>query len=107
MLKKRIFYFSCFFSIQLGSPFLFSETSLQNIDQQIQALKQTLSDLEGLESQKEVRGQGEMIADWEAYRRDLQHIKQLDEKKLIIQQQLEQLEREKQAFLQKQPKSNF
>ncbi len=90
MLKKTMLYLTCLCSIQGG-------LSSQNRDQHIQELKQTLSHLEALENQEEVKGQGEMIADWEAYRKDLQKIRQLEEKKMEIQKQIEQLEEENQA----------
>lgn len=79
------------------------KNDLDAIEQQIQVLKNSLKQHELKEMDIEVKGQGDMIADWPAYSKDIEQIRQQDEKERQIQSEIQQLERQK-AELMKQAK---
>ena len=62
------------------------------IEDRIQTLKDRLHQFNIKEMHEEVASQGDMIADWEAYSKDIQYIRKLEEEELKIQNEIKQLE---------------
>ncbi|WP_068466758.1 hypothetical protein [Candidatus Protochlamydia phocaeensis] len=78
---------------------------LASIEEQIASLKKRLHDAHLQEMQEEVEGQGLMIADWEAYSREIQKIKQKEEEIEHLQKQLEELQQRKNYLLKQSSQS--
>ena len=103
-MDRSIFLFACcLLPIGGWSEELSQKKDLAAIEQQIQALKNSLKEQELKEMDIEVKGQGDMIADWPAYSKDIEQIRQQDEKERQIQSEIQQLEHQK-AELMKQAK---
>lgn len=84
-----------FYAIAAASPL---QSELQMIDREIESLKSRLQKNETAEMKREVEGQGLMIADWEAYAKDVEQIRKLEEQDEQIRQQIKKLE-ERKAYL--------
>lgn len=76
------------------------EKEMKGIEAHIQILKERLNVNQREQIKEEMRGEGLMIADWEAYGRDLQHVRQLEQRELEIRHEIQQLE-ERRAVLMK------
>lgn len=75
---------------------------LGEIEQELTILKKQMHELQVKELNDEVEGQGYMIADWPAYSREVQEIKDLKEQEKLLQQNIDHLERRKAALLKQQ-----
>jgi uncharacterized membrane protein YccC len=98
--KRWIIYIYCFIPLWSWSQSASSPPDeLKGIDQQIQNLKNQLHEQEAIERQEEIKGQGLMIADWEAYSKEIERIRRQQDIESHIQQQIDQLEQLKTGLL--------
>lgn len=97
-------YFYCIFSF-CGCVRLLAggDNELVIIEQKIEALKERLSDNRLVQMSEEVEGQEMMIADWDAYSRELQRIQKKQEEDKSIENQIRVLEQHKAWLLKQKP----
>ncbi len=76
-------------------------SELEMIEEELQVFKDRLYQHRLKEMKEEVEGQGLMIADWDAYAKELQLIRKQEEEDNQIKQQIKKLE-ERKAYLIKQ-----
>ncbi len=72
---------------------------LGEIEQKLTILKKKMHEMQVKELNDEVEGQGYMIADWQAYSREVQEIKDLKEQERQLKAHIDHLERRKAALL--------
>lgn len=82
-----------------------SPSELQTIDQEIQLLKSRLHKNQMEEMREDVEGQGLMIADWDAYAKDVQQIRKIENDSEMIREQIKKLEERKAYLIQQQSES--
>jgi hypothetical protein len=105
-MNKWIFYLLSllpFYAIAEASPY---QSEVQTIDQEIQSLKSRLHKNQAAEMKKEVEGQGLMIADWNAYAKDIEQIRKLEDQDELIRKQINKLEERKAYLIQQQSQMN-
>lgn len=78
------------------------QRELVEIEKKIQTIKERLQEKRLIEIKEEVEGQEFMIADWEAYRRELERIRKEEEEENRIKIEIKLLEQRK-AFLLTHP----
>jgi small-conductance mechanosensitive channel len=77
-----------------------SQNELKKIEEEIQVLKNRLSQDQMKEMNQDVESQGLMIGDWDAYADAVQLIRQQEERNHQIQQQINKLEERKASLVQ-------
>ncbi len=96
----------CIFSLL---PFNGQATSTQSelkmVEEEMHVLKKHLHQNQLKEMNEEVEGQGLMIADWDAYARQLEFIRKQEEEDRKIQMQIQYLEQRKAELLKQQTQS--
>ena len=76
-----------------------SESEIEALDSQIEALKARLKEERLQEMKEEVEGQEWFVADWEKYQSEVQLIKKKQEEESEIKQQIENLEKRKKELI--------
>lgn len=85
----------------LATSFLCAEpVTVYDLDQEIQSLRKELHHYELKKVDEQVDGQGLMIADWEAYGRDIQRVKEDQDKIIELQKRIETLQKKKEGLQQ-------
>ncbi len=79
-----------------------SSQQLNEIEHELTILKKKMHDTHVKELNDEVQGQGYMIADWQAYSREVQEIKDLKDQERQLQIRIDHLERRKAALIKQQ-----
>lgn len=105
-MKKWIFgllSFSLVYTVVANSSL---QDELNIVNEEIQSLKSSLNNNQTTEMKKEVEGQRFMIADWDAYAKDLEQVHKLEEQDEQIRQQIRKLEDRKVDLIQKQSQLN-
>jgi hypothetical protein len=92
----------CFHSLWAWAENPSPYNELSAIEQQIHVLKERWHQINLLEMKEEVKGQGLMIADWEAYSQELQLIRQQEHEDHQIELKIKKLEERKAELLKKQ-----
>lgn len=92
----------CAFTPSSGSADQIQDYGLPSIEKEEMELKKRLREEHLKEMNEQVDSQGKMIADWPKYSKDVEQIKQLDDKTRELEKQLEELENRKAELLKKQ-----
>lgn len=104
-MNKWILCLCCFLPFFSWSETPSVQNELETVEEEIQALKESLSQERLVETNEEVKGQEEMIADWDAYAQTLERVRKQEEKDRQIQAQIQQLENRKAQLIQQQAQS--
>lgn len=94
-MKKWILCLSFFLPFFGWSENVAPESDLTQIEQEIQMLKDRLQQMQIKEISEEVKGQGLMIADWDAYAKEIELIREQDKEEKNIRLKIQQLEERK------------
>lgn len=97
-----MFCFLSFLPFYLTAIPLSVSHDVKSIDEEIHALKNQLNKNRVNEMNEEVEGQRFMIADWDAYAKDFQHIRKMEEEDKQIIQRIQMLEERKAHLIKMQ-----
>jgi queuine/archaeosine tRNA-ribosyltransferase len=106
-MNKWILSFFCIVPFWTSAELLSSseQNELSTINHEILALKKKLHHDHLLEMKEEVKGQGLLIGNWEAYSHELELIRQQKEEDDLIELQIKKLEERKAQLLNKEQQS--
>lgn len=102
-MNKWILYLCCILPFCGWSEQASNVSKSSEIDKEIQVLNQRLDQIQVKEMKEEVESQGLMIADWDAYAKEVELIRKQEEEEKYIQMKIKELE-ERKAELLKQSK---
>ena len=75
-----------------------SQKDVKVLEQKIGELQARLENLRLKEMDQDVQGQGLMIDDWEAYRKDVEQVRQSEQEENQIQREIEKLKQQKEQL---------
>lgn len=102
-MKKWILYLLCLMPISgMAETTSSMQSELNQLNSEIQSLKNQLKKIRFEEMKEDVDGQGLMIADWDAYAQDVEQLHSLGQNERQIVQQIKRLEERKASLLQQQ-----
>ncbi len=101
-MKKWILYLSFFLPFFGWSEVLSNEKKLTLIEHEMKVLKERLKQIQTQEIEEEVKGQGLMIADWEAYAKELELIRKQENEEKKLRLKIQQLEEQKSNLINSQ-----
>jgi len=104
-MNKLILYLLCLLPFYMMADPSSAQTELKVIEEKIQALKNLLQENQTTEMDEEVRGQGLMIADWDAYAKDLQKVDKVEERDRVIRLDIQKLEERRSSLMKDQIQS--
>ena len=97
---RWVLYMGCWLPLLGWTNEAGQKNEVEAIEQKIQALKKSLKQDRFKEMDDEVKGQGYMIADWDAFSKEIGKIRQDEVDERRIEDQIRQLEQEKERLQQ-------
>jgi hypothetical protein len=106
-MNKWILCIFCILPFQGWAEQSVSKSEIELIEKQIQELKKRLHENEVKEMKEEVKAQEYVIADWDAYSKEVQHVRKREELEEQIDREIKKLEEQKARLQQSQAKKSL
>lgn len=106
MLMRRILYTCCLLPIWGWSEQASEKNDPAALEQKIQTLNDRLQQARFKQMDEEVKGQALMIDDWAAYSKELEKVHKMEEKERELENEIQQLEQQKDTFLKQSKKGS-